>query len=117
MTKTGVEANPPDAKPSGKRTRLAALGNKKELLPLKSLGFALFDCENLKEAEELLEDLSRQDFGIAIIAENVVEGDQSAFLKIVKRFPLAILVLPKHKIRNNFAKSTVKRIIKEAVGF
>ncbi|MDD5454266.1 MAG: hypothetical protein PHW62_02045 [Candidatus Ratteibacteria bacterium] len=98
-------------------TKLAALGNKKELLPLKSLGFALFDCKNLHEAEDLLEDLSGRGFGFVVVSEDIVEGSQKSFLKFVKKFPLAVLVLPQYKIKRNFAKNTVKKIIKEAVGF
>lgn len=98
-------------------SKLAALGNKKELLPLKSLGFALFDCKNLQEAEALIKNLSIQGCELVIIAENIVDGNQKSFLKIVKSFPLAVLVLPQYKIRRNFAKNTVKKIIKEAVGF
>jgi len=103
--------------PTGKQARLAALGNKKELLPLKSLGFVIFGCKNLQEAEDLIEDLSARGFRLIIIAEDIVDGNQEAFLKIIKRFPPAILVLPQYKIKRNFAKNTVKKIIKEAVGF
>ncbi len=98
-------------------TKLAALGDKKELLPLKSLGFSLFDCKSLQEAEDLIEDLSAQGYGLVIIAEDIVYGNQGAFLKIIKRFPPAVLVLPQNKTRKNFAKDTVKKIMKEAVGF
>jgi vacuolar-type H+-ATPase subunit F/Vma7 len=97
--------------------KMAALGSKRELLPLKSLGFALFDCKNLEEAEALIEKLSAQKYELVVISENIVEGNQNLFLKMVKSFPPAILVLPQYKIRRNFAKNIVKEIIKEAVGF
>ncbi len=106
--------------------KLAALGNKKELLPLISLGFKLFDCKNLEEAEDLIKNLSAQGYEMVIIAENIAQTNQKLFLKIIKSFPLAILVLPQpaspahqggHKTRSNFAKNMVKKIIKEAVGF
>ena len=97
--------------------KLAALGNKKELLPLISLGFRLFDCKNLEEAEGLIKNLSAQGYEMVIIAENIAQMNQKLFLKIIKSFPLAVLVLPQHKTRSNFAKNTVKKIIKEAVGF
>jgi len=125
---TDMDNEKPVSKQEKLDSKLAALGNKKELLPLKSLGFALFDCKNLQEAEALIKNLSSQGCELVIIAEDIVEGNQKLFLEIIKNFPLAVLVLPQpaslgqarqggYNIRKNFAKDTVKKIIKEAVGF
>ncbi len=141
MKKVATDMN--NEKPVSKQekfdSKLAALGNKKELLPLKSLGFALFDCKNLQEAKDLIKNLNSKGCELVIIAEDIVEGNQTSFLEIIKNFPLAVLVLPQlaslgqahqggYKVRQpsaiafgvgrkNFAKNTVKKIIKEAVGF
>ena len=97
--------------------KFAALGNTKELLPLKSLGFNIFGCKDFKEASEWIEKLNSEKYDLVIVSENVLEGKQADFLDIIRDFPLAILVLPQYEIRRNIAKELVKRIIKEAVGF
>ena len=96
--------------------KFAALGNRKELLPLKSLGFNILDCKDFREVQPLIEKLSSEGYDLVIIAENIVEGNQSSFFKIIRDFPLNILVLPEYKIRKNFAKEIVKKVIREAVG-
>ena len=97
--------------------RFAALGNTKELLPLKSLGFNIFDCGDFKDAENRIEKLKNEGCKLIVITEDIVENKQDSFLQILKNLPLTILVLPKYKTRKNFAKNLVKKIIKEAVGF
>ena len=96
--------------------KLAALGNVKELLTLKSLGFSLVNCQSFKEAEEIISQLSSKKYELVIVAENILEGHQSAFLDLIKRFDLAILVLPQHNLPKNIAKEMIKKIKKEAVG-
>ena len=98
------------------RKKFAALGNRKELLPLKSLGFDIYDCTDFREARAMIEKLNTEGYDLIIITENIVEGNQTAFLDIIREFPSAVLILPEYKARRNFAKEIVKKAIKEAVG-
>ena len=97
--------------------KFAALGNRKELLPLKSLGFDIYDCMNFEEAKTAIDKLNSEGYDLIIVTENIVEIDQASFLDIIRSSPSAILILPKYKVRKNLAKDMVKKAIREAVGF
>lgn len=96
--------------------RLAALGRKDELLPLKSLGFTLYECRNLEEAVSIMNELRREGCDLVIITENIIEANQNKFLECLRNIPVVILVLPQYKIKRNLVKETINRIMKEAIG-
>ena len=98
-------------------SKFAALGNGKELLPLKSLGFDIYECSDFKQAEDIINKLSSHEYEMVIVSEKIVEGNQDAFLALIKSIPLNILVLPEYGQRKGIAKDIIKRVTREAVGF
>ncbi len=99
---------------SGKK--FAALGNRKELLPLKSLGFDIYDCMDFGEAKTMIDKLNSEGYNLIIVTENIVEGNQATFSDIIRNSPSTVLILPEYKVRKNLAKEIVKKAIREAVG-
>lgn len=97
--------------------KLAALGNRKELLPLKSLGFNIYDCKDFKEAREMIDKLNSKEYDLVIVTENIVEDNQTSFLDIIRSLPLTVLVLPEYKVKRNLLGDIVKKVMREAVGF
>ena len=97
--------------------KFAALGNRKELLPLKSLGFDIYDCRDFGEAKAMIDKLNSEGYNLIIVTENIVEGSQTSLPDIIRSSPSTILILPEYKMRRNLAKEIVKKAIREAVGF
>ncbi len=97
--------------------KFAALGNRKELLPLKSLGFDIYDCMDFEEAKAMIDKLNSEGYNLIIVTENIVESDHASFSDIIRSSQSTILILPEYKMRRNLAKEIVKKAIREAVGF
>jgi vacuolar-type H+-ATPase subunit F/Vma7 len=96
--------------------KFAALGDRKELLPLKSLGFDIYDCMDFEEAKALIDKLNSEAYNLVIVTENIVEGNQAPLLDIIRGLSLTVLVLPEYKVKRNLAKEIVKKAMREAVG-
>lgn len=96
--------------------KFAALGNRKELLPLKSLGFDIYDCMDFEEAKVMIDKLNSEGYNLIIVTENIIEGNQTSFSDIIRSSRSTILILPEYKMRRNLAKEIVKKAIREAVG-
>lgn len=97
--------------------KFAALGNRKELLPLKALGFDIYDCMDFEEAKTVIDKLNSQGYNLIIVTENIIESDQAYFSDIIRSSQSTILILPEYKMRRNLAREIVKKAIREAVGF
>lgn len=97
--------------------KLAALGIREQILPLKSLGFDLYECKNFREAKSVLNKLNSEGCELVIVTENIIEDEERKFLEVLKKLPLTVVVLPEYRVKRKIAKEVMKRIIREAVGF
>ena len=64
--------------------KFAALGNRKELLPLKSLGFDIYDCMDFEKAKALIEQ-GKKDEAKKLLQEIYKALDKAAKTKTIKK--------------------------------
>ena len=97
--------------------KIAVIGATDTILPFKAIGAIGFEAEDAKMAEDQLDDLVLQGYGVIYIEEAYARtmADKLTKLNMVHR-DMSITVIPGSKGGSDFASENTRQLVKKAIG-
>lgn len=96
--------------------RIGVIGNKDSILAFKAAGFEVFDAADAPAAHELIKKLTREQFAVVLITEDLAAKVEDVLKKAkAKPYPI-FLPIPFGRVSSGFGMAGVKKDIEKAIG-
>lgn len=95
--------------------KIAVMGDKESVLGFKALGLDVFPCDTAM-AKELLHDLSRQNYAIIYITEQIAKEIKSEIDEYKDSLTPAIILIPSKEGSLGIGMDNVRICVERAVG-
>lgn len=99
-----------------KTGKIAVIGDKDSILAFKAIGAEVFTANNSFEANDLLKKLSKGDYAVIFITEQIAEEIKDTLVKMkTKAFP-SVIPIPSSSGSNGFGMAGLKKDVEKAIG-
>ena len=98
------------------RSKIAVIGEKECVLGFKAVGFDVHEVTDPREAEDIIDRLYTQNYGIIFITEQTLAPIASVLDKYKDRELPAIIPIPGRQGTMGLGMSNVKKSVERAVG-
>lgn len=98
------------------RSKIAVIGEKESVLGFKAVGFDVHEVTDPREAEDIIDRLYTQNYGIIFITEQTLAPIASVLDKYKDRELPAIIPIPGRQGTMGLGISNVKKSVERAVG-
>lgn len=96
--------------------KIAVIGDKDSVLAFKSVGVEVFDATTPQQAQQLIKKLSREQYAVLFLAENLAEQIPDVLDKAkTQPFP-AIVPIPTTSESSGFGMRGIKNDVEKAIG-
>lgn len=96
--------------------KVAVIGDKDSVLAFRSVGLEVFDAVDAAAAKELIKELSRGEYAVIFITEEIAVKIADVLKKAkTKPFP-AIVPIPSVSGSNGFGMNGIKKDVEKAIG-
>lgn len=99
-----------------KNGKIAVIGDKDSILAFKAIGASAFVANDNFQANDLLRKLSKEDYAVIFITEELAETIEDTLIKLkAKPYP-AVIPIPSQKGSNGFGMRGVRKDVEKAIG-
>lgn len=98
------------------RSRVGVIGDKDSVLAFRSIGVEVFDATTAEQAQNLIKQLSAQQFAVIFITEELAVLIQDTLAKAKSKPYPAIVPIPTSQNSNGFGMLGIKKDVEKAVG-
>ncbi len=99
-----------------KNGRIAVIGDKDSILAFKAVGAEVFAAYSGFEANDILRALSKQDYAVIFITEQLAEEVKETLSKLKTRTYPTVIPIPSQSGPTGFAMKGLKKDVEKAVG-
>lgn len=96
--------------------KIGVIGDKDSVLGFKAIGLSVYPVTDASEAEDLLNKLAQDRFGIIYITEQIAKDISSSIDKFKERKFPAIIPIPGNQGTLGIGMQGVKKTVEKAVG-
>jgi len=97
--------------------KIAAVGTKDSVLAFKAVGIEIFTVENCTEADKTVKRLTKEQYGVILITEDLASLISPTLLVLKSRqFPVVLLIPSSSGVKSGYATTCLKYDIEKAVG-
>lgn len=96
--------------------RIGVIGDKDSVLAFKAVGVEVFDATSAEEARELILELSKLDFAVLFITEDLACQIQDTLTKAKSKPYPAIVPIPSGSGSTGFGMYGLKKDVEKAIG-
>lgn len=96
--------------------KLAVIGDKDAVLAFKAIGATVFGAKDGFEAAALLRELSKQDYAVIYITEQLCPDAEDVLKKLKTRPYPAVIPIPSQMGSNGYGMDGIKKDVEKAVG-
>lgn len=96
--------------------KIAVIGDKDSILAFKAIGAETFTAENEFTANDILKKLSRGDYAVIFITEDIAVLAPDALKKLKTRAYPAVIPIPSATGSNGFGMAGLKKDVEKAIG-
>lgn len=96
--------------------KVAVLGDLDMIIGFRGLGLYTREVKSAAEAETVLKDLAKADYGVIYLSEAIAAENPSLLEPYRKRITPALILIPSGRGGSDFALSRLKEQVKRAVG-
>lgn len=98
-------------------TKIAVIGERESIIPLKALGVEIFPIEKIEEAKKVILDLEIKGYGIVFVTEDLASCLEEVFEEFrEKPFPLLVPIPTSHG-STGFAEEEMGRWMRRSLGW
>lgn len=99
-----------------KNGKIAVIGDKDSVLAFKAVGAETFTAANTFEANDLLRKLSKEDYAVVFITEDIAVTVADTLAKLKTRAYPAVIPIPSQGGSNGFGMRGIKKDVEKAIG-
>ena len=96
--------------------KIAVVGNRDTILPFKLIGFQTFPVKEAQETINTLRRLSREDFGIIYLTEDMAQEIPDTIAHYDRQVTPAVILIPTHKGSTGLGRQRIRDNVEKAVG-
>ena len=96
--------------------KIAVIGDKDSILAFKAVGIEVFSASNVFEANNLLRKLTKEDYGVVFITEDVAALIPDTLEKLKDRPMPAVIPIPSSQGSTGFGMAGIKKDVERAIG-
>ena len=101
---------------ASKTYKIGVVGNRDAILPFRLIGFQTFSVTGAADAVNALRRLSREDFAIIYLTEDVAAEIPETLTYYDKQVLPAIILIPTHKGIMGLGRGRIRENVEKAVG-
>lgn len=101
---------------ASKTYKIAVVGNRDAILPFRLIGFQTFPVTEAQEAVNTLRQLSREEFGIIYLTEDIAEEIPDTVAYYDQQVTPAVILIPTHKGSTGLGRRRIRDNVEKAVG-
>ena len=113
---SAVEKSNTQTQVAGKTYKIGVVGNRDAILPFRLIGFQTFPVTEATEAVNTLRRLSREDFAIIYLTEDMAAEIPETLAYYDKQVLPAIILIPTHKGVMGLGQRRIRENVEKAVG-
>lgn len=96
--------------------KIAVVGNRDAILPFRLIGFQTFPVTAAQEAVNTLRQLSRDNYGIIYLTEDMAEKIPETIAYYDQQVTPALILIPTHKGSTGLGRQRIRDNVEKAVG-
>lgn len=96
--------------------KIAVIGDKDSILAFKAVGIEVFSASNVFEANNLLRKLTKEDYGVVFITEDIAALIPDTLEKLKDRPMPAVIPIPSSQGSTGFGMAGIKKDVERAIG-
>ncbi len=96
--------------------KIAVIGDKNSIFAFRAVGAETFDATDQYQAIELLRTLSKGDYAVIFITEDIAEKISDTLDKLKSRPYPAVIPIPSATGSNGYAIRSIKKDVEKAIG-
>lgn len=96
--------------------KIAVIGDKDSILGFKAIGAETFVATNSFEANDLLRKLSKGDYAVIFITEEIAQTIEDTLTKLKTRAYPIVLPIPSQNGSNGMGMRGIKKDVEKAIG-
>jgi len=97
--------------------KIAAVGDKDSILAFKAIGIEVFIVNALKEADEVVKNLTKEQYAVIFITEEVASIIPNTLQKLKTRTYPAVIAIPSVSgLAKGYARESFRRDVEKAIG-
>lgn len=97
-------------------SKLAVLGDKDSILAFKAIGAEVYTAQNVFEANEVLKRLSKEEYGVVFITEDIAALVEDTLKKLKTKALPVVIPIPSSSGSTGFGMSGIKKDVEKAIG-
>lgn len=99
-----------------KNGKIAVIGDKDSILAFKAIGAEVFSVTTSFEANDLLKKLSKEDYAVIYITEDIAQTIEDTLKKLKTRAYPSVIPIPTQNGTNGFCMRGLKKDVEKAIG-
>ncbi len=99
-----------------KSGRIAVIGDKDSILAFKAVGVETFSASNEYEANDLLRSLTKEDYAIIFITEEIAQKIEDTLDILKTRAYPSVIPIPSGAGSTGYAVSSMRKDVEKAIG-
>ena len=92
------------------------MGNRDAILPFRLIGFQTYPVAEPQEAVNILRKLSRENFGIIYLTEDIVQAIPETVAYYDQQLTPALILIPTHRGTTGLGRQRIRDNVEKAVG-
>lgn len=96
--------------------KIAVIGDKDSILAFKAIGAETFTATNNFEANDLLRKLSKEDYAVIFITEEIAVTIEDTLVKLKTRAYPSVIPIPSQSGSNGLGMRGIKKDVEKAIG-
>lgn len=96
--------------------KIAVVGNRDAILPFRLIGFQTYPVAEPQEAVNILRKLSRENFGIIYLTEDIVQAIPETVAYYDQQLTPALILIPTHRGTTGLGRQRIRDNVEKAVG-